>query len=103
MADTPEKKPKIPTATPEQKQEKFQITLKHQSGQTVKFLVKPSTVFQKIFASFHEQTHTQAGTLKFIYNGQRVRPEDTPAQFEMEEDDEPEIEAHAEQVGGCGV
>ncbi|EFN52489.1 hypothetical protein CHLNCDRAFT_138857 [Chlorella variabilis] len=73
------------------------ITIK--DGNEISFRVKPKTPFQKIFNAYYQKTQQDQNLLKFLFDGQRVRPEETPADLQMEEGDS--IDAMINQMGGC--
>ncbi|EJD38370.1 hypothetical protein AURDEDRAFT_172612 [Auricularia subglabra TFB-10046 SS5] len=110
-SDTKEKKPDVSSSqeasqdqgtqeTPQKRTDgKIQVTIAFRDQKT-KFLIKPTTQFSKVFASFYAAMNAQEGTYKFIYNGVRVEPTGKPLDFEMDDDDDPEITAMLEQVGG---
>ena len=50
-----------------------------------KFKVKLTTTMNKIFRAFAKQHKLDVGSLKFIFDGERVMPEDTPKSLELEE------------------
>ncbi|EJD32861.1 hypothetical protein AURDEDRAFT_178043 [Auricularia subglabra TFB-10046 SS5] len=78
---------------------KIQVTIAFHDQKT-KLLMNPTTQFSKVFAKFYAATNAQAGTYKFIYNGIRIEPTSKPLDIEMGDEDDPEIMAVLEQVGG---
>lgn len=67
------------------------------NGHELFFKVKPTTQFQKIFDAYQQRTGT---TARYLYNGVRVGPQDTPKELDMEDGDV--IDAMVEQTGGGG-
>ncbi|KZT65526.1 hypothetical protein DAEQUDRAFT_716444 [Daedalea quercina L-15889] len=67
-------------------------------GQNCTVKVKPITPFAKVFQAAEKRFNKDPGTLKFLFDGQRLRPEMTPAEVEMEDGDT--VDAHLEQLGG---
>lgn len=65
----------------------------------VTFKVKRTTRFEKIIQAFCSRKAVDPQQVRFIYDGQRILPSQTPADFDMENDDT--IDAFLEQVGGC--
>ncbi|OSX62767.1 hypothetical protein POSPLADRAFT_1076883, partial [Postia placenta MAD-698-R-SB12] len=68
-------------------------------GQTCTVKVKAATPFQKIFEAAEKRFQKEPGylgTFKFTFDGQRIRPEMTPAELGMEDGDQ--IDAHLTQV-----
>ncbi|KAA1470899.1 hypothetical protein DENSPDRAFT_836827 [Dentipellis sp. KUC8613] len=67
-------------------------------GQHITIKVRANTEFKKIFEAAEKRFGKDPGTFKFVYEGERVNAQDTPAQREMEDGDI--IDAHLEQLGG---
>jgi len=67
-------------------------------GQTCAIKVKPTMAFQKVFDAAEKRFGKEPKTLKFTFDGVRIRPDQTPAEFNMVEGDA--IDAHLEQQGG---
>ncbi|KAI9566595.1 hypothetical protein HD554DRAFT_2174252 [Boletus coccyginus] len=86
-------------------------------GQKITVKVKANMPFRKIFEAAevrravvvwlsrldparrrNASRKNQAGTLRFAYEGKRLRPEDTPVELDMEDGDQ--IDAFLQQVGG---
>ncbi|KAF8321217.1 hypothetical protein DL93DRAFT_2072982 [Clavulina sp. PMI_390] len=80
---------------------KYTVTVSFQ-GQTWNFQIKSTTTLRKVFDATEHQASVQKGTLKFLLDGVRLRPEDTLESLDVELDvDTPiELEAHLEQIGG---
>jgi len=85
MADEGEEKPKI------------DLTINYE-GQTCTVKVKPTTPLKKVFDAAEKRFGREPGTFKFVYDGERLLPQDTPATHGMESGDI--IDAHLEQLGG---
>ncbi|KAH9915557.1 ubiquitin-like protein [Epithele typhae] len=64
-------------------------------GQTCSVKVKPGMTFKKLFEA------AEARTFKFTFTGQRLRPEETPLEHNMEDGDQ--IDAHLQQVSPLAV
>ncbi|GLB42913.1 putative ubiquitin-2 like Rad60 SUMO-like [Lyophyllum shimeji] len=76
---------------------KLNLNINHEGSQiTVK--VKANMKFAKIFAAAEQRFQKEPGTFKFVYENQRVQPDDTPAELGMEDGDQ--IDAFLQQVGG---
>jgi len=69
--------------------------------QTFKYAVKPTTAFKKVFETTEKQVAASPGTLRFHYNGQRLRPQQTLEEIEAELDEPVEFHAQLEQIGGA--
>ncbi|KAI0052225.1 ubiquitin-like protein [Auriscalpium vulgare] len=86
------------SAEPEDAKPKLTITINYE-GKLVTVKVKASMQFKKIFEVAEKRFQKDPGTFKFVFEGERVQPEDTPASLNMEEGDV--IDAHLEQLGGA--
>ncbi|KAG1869302.1 ubiquitin-related domain-containing protein [Suillus tomentosus] len=76
---------------------KLSLVINYEGTQiTVK--VKHNMSFKKIFDAAEKRFGKEPGTFKFIYDGRRLRAENTPMDMEMEDGDL--IDAHLEQLGG---
>ncbi|KAJ7216277.1 ubiquitin-related domain-containing protein [Mycena haematopus] len=83
---------------PEDVKPKLNLNITYEGNQiTVK--VKPNTKFAKIFQAAEQKFGKDAGTFKFVYDGQRVSKENTPADLGIEDQDQ--IDCFLEQVGGA--
>ena len=63
----------------------------------VQLKVLRTTSFQKIFATFAEIVGVSLTSLRFIYDGVRILPSDTPKMVEAEDKDQ--IDVYLEQIG----
>ncbi|KIP01455.1 hypothetical protein PHLGIDRAFT_96990 [Phlebiopsis gigantea 11061_1 CR5-6] len=89
MSDGNEEKPDV----------KPKLTVQVQfDGQTCTVKVKPTTLFKKIFEAAETRFGQPAGAFRYNYDGERIRPEQTPAELGMEEGDI--VDAHLQQTGG---
>ncbi|TBU38317.1 ubiquitin-related domain-containing protein [Dichomitus squalens] len=70
-------------------------------GQTCTVKVKTLTPFKKLFEAAEKRFGKEPGTFKFTFSGQRLRPEETPAEHNMEDGDT--IDAHLQQLGGASA
>jgi small ubiquitin-related modifier len=77
---------------------KMNITINYE-GQTITVKVRANTNFTKIFQAAEKKFGKEPGTFKFTAGGQRLRPEQTPAEMDLEDGDQ--IDAHLEQLGGA--
>ncbi|KAJ8091773.1 hypothetical protein AAF712_005992 [Marasmius tenuissimus] len=84
------------TAEPEEKP-KLGITIVH-DGSTIQIKVKATMAFKKVFEAAEKKFGKDPGTLKFVYDGTRVSPEDTPAGLGMDDGDQ--LDAFLQQLGG---
>ncbi|KAJ7021449.1 ubiquitin-related domain-containing protein [Mycena alexandri] len=60
--------------------------------------VKANTKFAKIFQAAEQRFGKEPGTFKFVHEGKRVNPDDTPAGLDIEDGDQ--IDCFLEQLGG---
>ncbi|KAF9560445.1 hypothetical protein CPC08DRAFT_708120 [Agrocybe pediades] len=79
---------------------KVQLTVTFE-GQAVKFNTKRQKPLAKVFSTFCERINKDENTLRFYFNGNRVRPEQTPDELDLEDDEENEIVAFLGQQGGA--
>ncbi|RYP19814.1 hypothetical protein DL767_009579 [Monosporascus sp. MG133] len=62
------------------------------------FKIKRSTKLEKLMTAFCERQGKSIQSVRFLFEGQRVQPSDTPDTLEMADGDC--LEVHQEQVGG---
>ncbi|KAK0703826.1 ubiquitin-related domain-containing protein [Lasiosphaeria miniovina] len=62
------------------------------------FKIKRSTKLEKLMTAFCERQGKTFASVRFLFEGQRVQPSDTPDTLEMQDGDT--LEVHQEQVGG---
>lgn len=58
--------------------------------------VKRNTKFEKVFAAFYNKRGAAPGSYKFLIEGQRIQAENTPADYDIDNNDQ--IDALLEQV-----
>ncbi|AEO54187.1 hypothetical protein MYCTH_2296465 [Thermothelomyces thermophilus ATCC 42464] len=63
------------------------------------FKIKRTTKLEKLMTAFCERQGKAPASVRFLFEGQRVQPTDTPDTLEMQDGDT--LEVHQEQVGGC--
>ncbi|KAG8804234.1 Small ubiquitin- modifier 1 [Serendipita sp. 407] len=89
------------------KGQKINLTVTGPGGQSVKFAIKPSSTFEKLFkaAAFVPARNRvtvkpapSVALVRFLYDGQRLRPDQTPEEFDMVDDDQ--IDIQLQQTGG---
>lgn len=76
----------------------FCSQVKAQDGTEVFFKVKPTTPFSKIFSAYCKKIGTDTADIRFLFEGARVSPDQTPADLDMSDEDC--IDAMVHQVGG---
>jgi len=84
-------------ATPIARPEKLNLTLSY-GTQQLRFALKPSAKLEKMFNHTATRFNVPISTFRFLFNGKRLKPSDTPQDHHMEDGDE--IEAMVEQHGG---
>ncbi|KAG5981289.1 hypothetical protein E4U55_003105 [Claviceps digitariae] len=62
------------------------------------FKIKRSTKLEKLMNAFCERQGKSITSVRFLFDGARVQPTDTPDALEMADGDT--LEVHQEQVGG---
>ena len=71
---------------------------KKQDGSEIYFKIKKSTKMQKVFDTYAGRKGFSASALRFLYDGSRIKSDDTPKMLEMEDQDQ--IDCKIEQSGG---
>ena len=77
------------------------IKVKAQDGTEIFFKIKRSTVLKKLMDAYCTRQGLNNNQCRFIFDGERLKDDDTPDKLEMENGDE--IDVMVEQTGGCGV
>ena len=92
MADEPGDEEKKPDAN--------QINLKvvTQDGNEIFFKCKMTTSLQKLMKAFCDRNGVAQNSVRFLFDGNRVNPTQTPADLDMEDSDV--IDVMVEQQGG---
>ncbi|EPE03218.1 ubiquitin-like modifier [Ophiostoma piceae UAMH 11346] len=62
------------------------------------FKIKRTTKLEKLMSAFCERQGKTLNSVRFLFDGQRVQPTDTPDSLEMQDSDT--LEVHQEQLGG---
>lgn len=84
----------------EEKPDNTHINLKVSDGSAeIFFKIKRSTPMRRLMEAFCKRQGKTMDTLRFLIDGARVGPDNTPDDLDLEDGDV--IEAHREQVGGC--
>jgi small ubiquitin-related modifier len=74
------------------------LRVKEPTGEETAFKVKKTTKMSKIFDTFASRKGLSTTMLIFMYDGKRLKGDDTPKMYEMEDDDQIDVLLH--QVGG---
>eukprot|EP00741_Cyanophora_paradoxa_P008255 tig00001278_g7985.t1 len=75
------------------------LKVKSQDGNEVHFKIKKSSTLQKLMDAYCQRISQAMGSIRFMFDGQRIQPHQTPEEIGMEDGDE--IDAMMEQVGGA--
>ncbi|QLQ78722.1 hypothetical protein HG537_0B00710 [Torulaspora globosa] len=76
------------------------INLKVTDGSSeIFFKIKRTTPLRRLMDAFAKRQGREMDSLRFLYDGVRIQPDQTPDDLDMEDNDI--IEAHREQIGGC--
>jgi hypothetical protein len=88
-----------PAPAPNEALENF-ISIKcvDQQQREVLFKLRMNTRFDRVFARFADEMKLPVHSLRFLFDGDRVSPEQTPSGLVMEDGDT--IDVHVEQTGG---
>lgn len=83
----------------DEKPENTHINLKVSDGTAeIFFKIKKRAHMSRLMKAFCERQGKEMSSLRFLIDGTRILPENTPAELELEDGDT--IEAHNEQLGG---
>jgi len=91
MSDT-EAKPEGETNEP------ITIRVKDQTGEETMFKIKKSTKMSKVFNAYAGRKGVEPASLRFLLDGERIGPDETPKMLELEDEDQ--IDCVLAQVGG---
>jgi len=86
------------TEEPTESPDHLNMKVKSQDGNEVFFKVKKTTQFSKIFGAYCKKVGADQASVRFLFDGNRVRDDQTPEQLGMENDDI--IDAMVQQTGG---
>mmetsp|Transcript_25065 Transcript_25065/g.53016 ORF Transcript_25065/g.53016 Transcript_25065/m.53016 type:complete len:196 (+) Transcript_25065:185-772(+) len=91
MSDTEE-------AKQETTNEPITIRVKDQTGEETMFKIKKSTKMSKVFTAYAARKGVEVASLRFLLDGERIGPDETPKMLELEDEDQ--IDCVLAQVGG---
>ncbi|ONK71913.1 uncharacterized protein A4U43_C04F13700 [Asparagus officinalis] len=74
------------------------LKVKAQDGNEVFFRIKRSTQLRKLMNAYCDRQSVDFNSIAFLFDGRRLRGEQTPDELEMEDGDE--IDAMLHQTGG---
>lgn len=98
MSDS-EAKPQVKGEGGEGGSEHISLKVKGQDGNIVHFKIKRKTVLKKLMEAYCQRQSLQLDQIRFLFDGARLRDNQTPDELDMEDDDV--IDAMLFQVGGC--
>mmetsp|Transcript_12812 Transcript_12812/g.24340 ORF Transcript_12812/g.24340 Transcript_12812/m.24340 type:complete len:90 (-) Transcript_12812:193-462(-) len=78
--------------------EPITLRVRDQTGEETFFKIKKTTKMQKVFETYAQRKGVQVGSLRFMLDGERIDPTQTPKMLEL--DDQDQIDCLLEQVGG---
>ncbi|XP_019196387.1 PREDICTED: small ubiquitin-related modifier 1-like [Ipomoea nil] len=77
------------------------LKVKGQDGNEVFFRIKRSTPLRKLMNAYCDRQSVDSNSIAFLFDGRRLRGEQTPDELEMEDGDE--IDAMLHQTGGATI
>ncbi|KAK4727452.1 hypothetical protein R3W88_032369 [Solanum pinnatisectum] len=77
------------------------LKVKSQDGNEVFFRIKRSTQLKKLMNAYCDRQSVDFNSIAFLFDGRRLRAEQTPDELEMEDGDE--IDAMLHQTGGTTI
>ena len=95
MADEEDKKPSKEAGG----ENSLNIRIRDQTGEETFFKVKKTTKLDKVFNAYSQRKGVNATSLRFLFDGQRVRGDQTPQDIDMDDGDQ--LDCMLEQQGGC--
>lgn len=78
--------------------DELSINVKSQEGNIICFKLKKTTLLKKMIDAYCTKFGLQPKSIRFIFEGERVKENDTPEKLGIEDGDE--IDAMIEQHGG---
>jgi len=91
-----DKKPDLTGAT-----EHCNIKVVSQDGASVQFKIKKKAPLRKLMTAYCDRQGHPENSVIFLYDGRRIRQEDTPNDLGMEDDDN-QLDVMMAQEGGSG-
>ncbi|EEC47933.1 small ubiquitin-like modifier [Phaeodactylum tricornutum CCAP 1055/1] len=92
----------VPATTEDVKEsaESITVRVRDQTGEETFFKIKKTTKMQKVFETYATRKGVQVNSLRFLLDGDRITPDQTPKMLELEDQDQ--IDCVLEQTGGKG-
>lgn len=78
--------------------EKINIKVVDSDGSEIFFMIKTTTSLQKLINAYCKRQGITKGVARFIFDGNRIGPEDTPETLDIQDGDA--IDVMIEQTGG---
>ncbi|KAL1188405.1 putative small ubiquitin-related modifier 7 [Cardamine amara subsp. amara] len=88
---TSDKKPPVPSSH-------ITIKLKSQDDISVYFRIKKDVELHKVMQAYSDKVGQEMSTFRFLFDGVRIKPNQTPNELELEDGDE--IDAFVSQTSG---
>jgi len=95
----PSEKPVTESQAP-QSQDHISLKVVDQDGNEVYFKIKRQTPLRKLIDAYCQRQAKNPSAIRFLYDGERIQPEQTPEELHMEDNDI--IDAVLQQTGGTG-
>lgn len=67
------------------------LRVRDQTGEEIQFKVKPTTKMEKILNAYADRKGVSVAALRFMVDGERINPTDTPSTLELENDDQVDV------------
>ncbi|KAI6011033.1 ubiquitin-related domain-containing protein [Pisolithus microcarpus] len=83
---------------PEDPNAPINVKVVSSSGDEVFFKIKRNTKLSKLQGAYANKVGKDVASIRFLYDGNRINEDDTPASLDMEDNDT--IDVMVEQVGG---
>ncbi|KAF9585606.1 Small ubiquitin- modifier 1 [Lunasporangiospora selenospora] len=84
---------------PETSSEHINLKVVGADSTEVFFKIKRSTQLKKLMDAYCDRQGKSLQSVRFLYDGERIQPNNTPSELEMEDGDS--IDVMVEQVGGA--
>ena len=82
----------------EEQPEQINLKVMGQDGNVVQFKIKKHTALRKLMSTYCERAGLDMQTIRFTFDGNRIKDSNTPKELDMEEGDT--IEVFQQQSGG---
>ncbi|KAL4262024.1 hypothetical protein AB1N83_005955 [Pleurotus pulmonarius] len=99
MSDQEQNPPQQDEVKTEDSNATINIKVASSTGEEIFFKIKRSTKLSKLQGAYANKVGKDVGSIRFLYEGERINNDDTPASLDMEDNDT--IDVMVQQVGGC--